>query len=113
MHLIYFPEKFLNFKMQNYFIVAIGAALGGVFRYWLSDAVYKFLPVNFPYGTLSVNVLGSFLLGFIIFYFDVRDLLSSEIKLLLTIGFCGGFTTFSTFAFETVNLLRESELFLL
>jgi CrcB protein len=95
--------------MQNYFIVALGAALGGAFRYWMTGAVQKIFPSTFPYGTLSVNILGSFLLGIIIFFFDYRELIPPEIKLFLTIGFCGGFTTFSTFSFETINLLRDSE----
>lgn len=95
--------------MQNYFLVALGAAFGGVLRYWLSGAVQKILPVNFPYGTLSVNIIGSFILGIVIFYFDERKLVSPELKILLTVGFCGGFTTFSTFSFETISLLRDSE----
>ena len=95
--------------MQNYLLVAAGAAAGGVFRYWLSGAVHKFLPIDFPYGTLAVNVLGSLIVGFIIFYFDAQELISPQLKLMLTIGFCGGFTTFSTFSLETVNLLHDSE----
>ncbi|MBI1936634.1 MAG: fluoride efflux transporter CrcB [Ignavibacteriales bacterium] len=97
--------------MINYLIVSLGAAIGGALRYWLSGFVHKFLPASFPYGTLSVNVLGSFLLGLIIFFLDSRQMLSHQMKIFLTIGFCGGFTTFSTFSFETVNLLRHSEFF--
>jgi len=95
--------------MQNYFIVALGAAFGGALRYWMSGAVQNIFPSVFPYGTLSVNILGSFILGFIIFFFDARELISPELKIFLTIGFCGGFTTFSTFSFETINLLHDSE----
>lgn len=98
--------------MINYLIVSLGAAIGGALRYWLSGFVHKFLPASFPYGTLSVNVLGSFLLGLIIFVLDSRQMLTYQMKIFLTIGFCGGFTTFSTFSFETVNLLRHSEFFL-
>lgn len=95
--------------MQNYFIVALGAAFGGALRYWISGAVQKIFSSTFPYGTLSVNILGSFVLGFIIFFFDTRELISPELKIFLTIGFCGGFTTFSTYSFETINLLQNSE----
>lgn len=95
--------------MNNYFIVALGASIGGMARYWLSSAVYKFLPASFPYGTLSVNVLGSFIIGFIIFYLEAKEIISPSMKIFLTVGFCGGFTTFSTFALETLNLLRNSE----
>lgn len=56
--------------MQNYILVALGAAMGGTFRYWMTGAVQKILPITLPFGTLSVNVAGSFILGFIIFYFD-------------------------------------------
>ena|SRR5690606_15737141 len=98
--------------MLNYLIVSIGAAIGGAARYWLSNAVYKFFPATFPYGTLVVNITGSFLLGLIIFIFDERELINNQLKIFLTIGFCGGFTTFSTFSFETFNLLKESQYYL-
>lgn len=95
--------------MLNYLIVILGAGAGGAFRFWLSNYVYKFLPVTFPYGTLAVNTLGSFILGIIIFYFDGQKFITPNIRLLLTVGFCGGFTTFSTFSLETINLLKESQ----
>ena len=95
--------------MQNYLLVAVGAAFGGVMRYWISGLVYNVMPLGFPSGTLAVNVLGSFILGFIIFYFDTQELISQQLKIMLTIGFCGGFTTFSTFSLETMNLLSDSE----
>jgi CrcB protein len=95
--------------LKNILIVAAGSGVGGVFRYWFVSIVHKFLPATFPFGTLFVNVMGSFLLGIIIFYFDTHEFLSPEIKIFLTIGVCGGFTTFSTFSLETVNLLIDSE----
>ncbi len=95
---------------MNYLLVSLGAALGGGMRYWLSNFTYKFLPSTFPYGTLAVNVLGSFILGILIFHFDEKELLNQNLKLLLATGFCGGFTTFSTFSFETMNLLKESQI---
>lgn len=96
--------------MQNYILVAVGAALGGMLRYWSTNTIQKLLPFIFPSGTLFVNFCGSLILGFILFYFDARDLLSHQMKILLTIGFCGGFTTFSAFSYETVALLRDSEI---
>jgi CrcB protein len=95
---------------MNYILVSIGAALGGVLRYWLTNVSYKVFPVTFPYGTLLVNIIGSFLLGIIMFYFDERELLNPSLRLFLTIGFCGGFTTFSTFSYETILLFRESQI---
>lgn len=94
---------------MNYLIVIIGSAIGGGLRYWLSNAVYKYLPVTFPYGTLAVNIIGSLILGLIVFVFDEKELLNNQLKIFLTIGFCGGFTTFSTFSLETFNLIRDSE----
>lgn len=96
--------------MQNYILVAIGAALGGMLRYWSTNTIQKLFPFIFPSGTLFVNFLGSFLLGFILFYFDAKELLSHQMKIFLTIGFCGGLTTFSAFSYETVALLRDSEI---
>lgn len=95
--------------MLSYFAVAVGSAIGGTLRFWLSNLVYEFLPPTFPYGTLSVNVLGSFLIGLIMFGLDDRGLIDHEMRLFLTVGVCGGFTTFSTFSLETINLLKNSE----
>ena len=95
--------------MKNYLIVGIGSALGGMTRYFLSNFVYKFLEPIFPYGTLVVNVVGSFLIGIFLFYLDANELISSEVRIFLTIGFCGGLTTFSTFTYETFNLIQNSE----
>ena len=95
--------------MINYILVAAGAAIGGALRYWLTDVAHKIIETTFPIGTLSVNVIGSFLLGIMVYYLDSSELLSSHLKILLMIGFCGGFTTFSTFSFETIELFRNSE----
>ncbi|MEW6006364.1 MAG: fluoride efflux transporter CrcB [Stygiobacter sp.] len=97
--------------MYNYIIVFIGAGIGGILRYWLSNSVYKFLPPDFPYGTLVVNVLGSFIIGIVMFYFNENKLISPTTRVFLTVGFCGGLTTFSTFSFETINLLKEREFY--
>jgi fluoride exporter len=93
----------------NYILVAVGAAAGGVLRYWLSDVAHRIYQTTFPIGTLTVNVIGSFLVGIFIYYFDSNELISSAMKVLLTIGFCGGFTTFSSFSYETLELFRNSE----
>ena len=94
---------------QNYMLVCIGAAAGGAARYWTSNIVYKFFPVTMPFGTLVVNVAGSFIIGFVMFYLDSNELISPQMRILLTTGFCGGLTTFSTFSFETIKLLKDSE----
>ncbi len=95
--------------MIKFLIVALGAGLGGGLRYYISSHSFKYLPVIFPFGTLIVNLIGSAILGILIFGFDEKELLSSSVKLFIGVGFCGGLTTFSTFSLETFNLLRESQ----
>ncbi len=97
--------------VTNFFAVFLGSALGGIFRYYISGIVARLTSGEIPFGTLAVNIVGSFIAGFIIFYIDDRGLLSKELKLFLVVGFCGGFTTFSTFSLETIRLLQDSEYF--
>jgi fluoride exporter len=108
----FFLYVIFKIKNMNYLVIFIGAGIGGSLRYFLSGFFYKILPALFPFGTLAVNVLGSFALGIIIFGLDERDLISPLLKLFLGVGFCGGFTTFSTFSLETFNLIRDSEFLL-
>ena len=89
--------------------VAIGSALGGVSRYLLGGLIQRLLDTTFPAGTLFVNISGSFLLGAILRYAVDTPSLTPEVRALLTIGFCGGYTTFSTFSYETVALLKDGE----
>jgi len=84
--------------------IAIGSALGGVARYLVSVAFARPTPV--PIGTLLVNISGSLLLGFIARYATTASGWSPEIRAFLMIGFCGGYTTFSTFSLELAELLR-------
>jgi len=95
--------------LVKFLIVFFGAGFGGSFRYVISAAANRLFGSYFPLGTLSVNVIGSFLLGLLIFGLDTKSLLGNEMKLFLAIGFCGGFTTFSTFSFETIMLLKNTE----
>ena len=89
--------------------VALGSAVGGVSRYLLGGLIQRLLDTTFPAGTLLVNISGSFLLGAILRYAIETPTLSPEVRALLTIGFCGGYTTFSTFSYETVALLEDGE----
>jgi CrcB protein len=89
--------------------VAIGSAAGGVFRYLLGGAIQRTLAASFPLGTLVINVTGSALLGFIFRYALEMPAVTPEIRALLGIGFCGGYTTFSTFSYETLTLLEDGD----
>ncbi len=95
--------------MINYLIVSFGASIGGALRYSISSYIQKNISILFPYGTLVVNVVGSFILGIIMFYLNEKELIGNDLRLFLSVGFCGGFTTFSTFSLETLNLFRDSE----
>jgi fluoride exporter len=89
--------------------IAAGAAVGGLARYWVATAIQQRMGVTFPWGTLAVNVTGSLLLGFILRYALATPGLSLEVRALLTTGFCGGYTTFSTFSYETAALLEDGQ----
>jgi CrcB protein len=94
-----------------YLWVAVGSAIGGMARYGCSGFVARSFGGAFPWGTLVVNVLGSFVIGFIAASTapDSRWLLPPAARVFLMVGFCGGFTTFSSFSLETLNLLRDGE----
>lgn len=89
--------------------VALGSALGGVARYLLGGLVQQASRSTFPTGTLVINVTGSFLLGLLYRYAADSVAISPELRAMLAIGFCGGFTTFSTFSYETVRLIEDGE----
>jgi CrcB protein len=94
-----------------YLWIALGSALGGVGRYWCSRAVAQAVGETFPWGTLAVNVAGSFLIGFIAALSgpDSRLLISPNSRNFLMVGLCGGFTTFSSFSLQTLELLRNRD----
>ena len=95
--------------MRTFWAIAIGAAVGGVSRFYLASSVQQHCGAAFPWGTLLINVTGSLLLGFIIRYALATPAVSVEMRALLTTGFCGGYTTFSTFSFETAALIEEGQ----
>ncbi len=93
---------------MQYLIVALGGALGAMARFGASRLVTAIMPVGFPWGTLTVNVFGSFFAGIAFGMILQRaDVLGEELKLFVMIGFLGAFTTFSTFSLETVELLQH------
>lgn len=91
-------------------LVALGGVLGCVLRYWMAGAVQRLTEdAIFPTGTLAVNVAGSFLVGLVMALSLERGLLGEDWRMLLATGLCGGFTTMSTFSYETLSLLRDGE----
>lgn len=89
-------------------VIAVGGAFGAVSRYYVSHHVGRSFGDSFPLGTLAVNVLGSFALGFLLVWMNSRAT-SEHVRNIATFGFLGSFTTFSTFSFETVEMMRAGE----
>ena len=94
--------------MNLVWYVAVGSAVGGASRFALSSFIQQ-RAGTFPVGTLIVNITGSLILGFIMRYALGSTSVSAETRALLTAGFCGGYTTFSTFSYEAVRLLQDGE----
>jgi len=86
--------------------IGAGGALGSVARYLLESGVQRLAPGGFPLGILTVNVLGSFAIGLVMTLLEARGALDSTLRLALTTGVLGGFTTYSTFNYQTLELLR-------
>lgn len=91
-------------------LVGSGGFVGSLLRYWLSGAVQQWADSGFPYGTLTVNLAGSFVIGLVMTMSLERGIVGADVRTFLTVGFCGGFTTMSTLSYETLALLREGEM---
>ena len=97
---------------MNILLVGIGGALGSISRYLLGTWVQsQSKSIDFPFGTLTVNLMGCFVIGFLAELAEVRGAFTPESRALLFIGFLGGFTTFSSFGNDTLNLFRDGETF--
>ena len=97
--------------MAAYFWIAVGSALGGMARYWCSGIAARLIGETFPWGTLIVNVLGSFIIGFFATLTgpDGRIFAGTLTRQFVMIGLCGGYTTFSSFSIQTLELVRDGE----
>ena len=93
--------------MYRGLLVFIGGGIGAVFRYLLAGWIYEVVGTDFPYGTLVVNVIGCFVIGLFMTIAEDRFLISPSLRILVAVGIIGGFTTFSTFNFETLELLKD------
>jgi CrcB protein len=98
--------------MEKYLFVGVGGMVGSICRYGLSGLLYRMMGDRFPYGTFAVNIVGCFAIGLLMSLFEERWLVPPNLRLFLTIGILGGFTTFSTFSYETVEMLKGGNFFL-
>jgi CrcB protein len=94
---------------RSILLVGIGGFVGSIARYLVAVLFASQISSVFPFGTLAVNVVGCFLIGILFALSDRGNILSPELRILLTTGFCGGFTTFSTFSYESLQLMQDGE----
>jgi fluoride exporter len=93
----------------NFIVVSLGAIVGANLRYILSRYAAKVLGPVFPYGTLIINITGSFIVGWFMIWTTERVLVDPRWRLLVVVGFCGGFTTFSSYAFESMAYFEQGQ----
>lgn len=93
--------------MKDLLIVGIGGGLGSIARLLAQRGVQRMIDLSFPLGTFLINISGSLLIGIIYALSERGNFLTPEIRLFLAVGFCGGFTTFSTFSYDNYNMISE------
>jgi len=98
--------------MLKLFALGLAGALGTLARYWLSGFVHRYSRETFPLGTLVVNLLGCFLIGLVMYLVREHQSFAPETRVVLIVGLLGGFTTFSAFGYETLELVRGGALWL-
>jgi CrcB protein len=102
----------MNSDLTKYLWVTFGGALGTAARYWFSGVAANLFGETFPWGTMLINIFGSFIIGFFatITGPDGRVFVATEMRQFVMVGICGGFTTFSSFSLQTLNLARDGEM---
>jgi CrcB protein len=104
----FIPSHLSNY-LSNYVWIALGAVAGASARYFVSTVIARDFASSFPYGTLLINITGSLVLGFFLVFSSERALLDPRWRLLVAIGFCGSYTTFSSYAFESFALMEQGQ----
>jgi CrcB protein len=99
----------LEFDLQKILFISLGAIVGANLRYFVAQYVSKLIPSNFPYGTLVINISASFVLGLFLIWTSERVLADPRWRLLVAVGFCGGYSTYSSYAFETFALFEAGQ----
>ncbi|MDQ2177474.1 fluoride efflux transporter CrcB [Marinifilum sp. D714] len=94
--------------LRTLLLIGMGGFLGSISRFLVGQALHRFFDTVFPIGTMTINIVGSFIIGVVYSLAERDNLISPEIRMFLAVGFCGGFTTFSSFAFDKLNLLKDS-----
>ncbi len=95
--------------MDRFLLISLGAIVGANLRYWVGDQVAQRLGTTFPYGTLVINLTGTLILGIFITLATERYLLDPRWRILVAIGFCGSYTTFSSYTYESINLILTGQ----
>jgi len=95
--------------VRDFLAISSAAVVGANLRYWISRLAAREFGAVFPYGTLVINIIGSFIVGFVVIWTTERVLLDPRWRLLVIVGFCGSFTTFSSYAFETMSYFEQGQ----
>jgi CrcB protein len=96
--------------LLKYLMVGVGGGLGSILRFWLGSYIGSRMGSRFPYGTFVVNITGSFLIGLVFAFLTARTQWSPNWRYLIPIGFIGGYTTFSSFEFETLRTIQDGQI---
>ena len=96
--------------MNQLILIFVGGGLGSVSRFMLGKSIQEQFLSNFPFGTLGVNVLASLVLGILVGMFEAKTIINPNYRAFIAIGFCGGFSTFSTFSNDTLQLIQNNRL---